>query len=77
MQQFNSVIRQRGYGIGGIFKGFRRTFTPIVKEVQDHETEGIENEGQVEDNNSLPIQWISFKPNKRRRIHPYIRRKEQ
>ena len=28
---FRGAARQRGYGIGGIFKGFARTFTPVVK----------------------------------------------
>lgn len=28
---FRGASRQRGYGIGGIFKGLARTFAPIVK----------------------------------------------
>ena len=28
---FKGEAGQKGYGIGGIFKGFERTFTPVVK----------------------------------------------
>ena len=28
---FKGAVRQRGYGIGGIFKGLTRTFAPVVK----------------------------------------------
>ena len=28
---FKGAARQRGYGIGGIFKGLTRTFAPVVK----------------------------------------------
>ena len=28
---FKAAARQRGYGIGGIFKGLTSTFTPVVK----------------------------------------------
>ena len=29
---FKRAARPRGYGIDGIFKGFTRTFAPVVKE---------------------------------------------
>ena len=28
---FKGAVRQRGYGISGIFKGLTRTFAPVVK----------------------------------------------
>ena len=44
MRRFNSVTRQRGYGIGGIFKGFHRTYAPAIKEEPDEEIKELENE---------------------------------
>ena len=78
MRSFNSVTRQRGHGIGGIYKGFYRTYAPVIKEEPDEEMKEVENEEQVMNTEVDPDQWLSFKPKKkRRRMHQYVRREEQ
>ena len=47
---FKGAARQRGYSIGGIFKGLTRTFVPVVKKgLLNFEKQALQSRVQVLD----------------------------